>query len=289
MIVPTTENTCAVIVTYFPDKDIFLRLQAVHKQLPSIILVDNGSDDNCLSLLRDFVGFTTIELRENNENLGLAKALNIGLGLATTRGFKWVLMLDQDTSIYDDMFNRLVKTYELSGGISPLIGSNYWNVSKGESFLKCNNPSKGFVHRRTVITSGTLMKLSLFKQIGEFRDDYFIDSIDHDYCLRVRKAGLEVLMSCEILMSHTIGSVDGGHRWLAFDHSPVRKYYIVRNTLVTVKQYFWREPTWCLRQLVRLMVEFASIVFFEGDKRKKIMAYFKGALDAVKNRMGPLA
>ncbi len=141
--------------------------------------------------------------------------------------------------------------------------------------------------RRTVITSGTLMSLELFKNIGGFREDYFIDSIDHEYCLRARANGYPVVMSCKTLMSHSIGRPGprGGH-FLAFDHPPVRKYYMARNTLVTLKTYFWREPAWAVRQLARLIVEFLSIVFVEGDKRNKGHAFFWGLVDAVRNKMG---
>lgn len=34
-----------------------------------------------------------------------------------------------------------------------------------------------------------LLRLEFAKAIGGFRDDYFIDSVDHEFCLRAAKRG----------------------------------------------------------------------------------------------------
>jgi rhamnosyltransferase len=285
---PTVKNVCAVVVTYFPDNDIISRLARIQKQLPSIIIIDNASSESCLSVLRDFSVSPLVVLLENHKNEGLGKALNQAATLARESGFLWVLTLDQDTDVHDDMFDTLAEIYELNACNPPLIGSNYRDVSREKQFFKCSPRfDKEYVERKTVITSGTLMKLDLFKHIGGFREDYFIDSIDHEYCLRVRAGGNRVLMSCCSLMSHSIGRPGPhGRRLLTFDHPPIRKYYMARNTLVTLKSYFWREPAWGLRQMARLMVEFLSIVFFERDKRNKGTAFGRGIIDGLRNKMG---
>lgn len=286
--IPTEENSCAVVVTYFPDDDIISRLVRVQKQLPSIIIIDNASSENCLSVLRDFSASPTVILQENHENEGLGKALNQAAILARESGFLWMLTLDQDTVIHDDMFKTLSSIYESGACKLPLIGSNYWDVSRGKQFLACSLRSdEKVVDRRTVITSGTLVRLDMVEHIGGFREDYFIDSIDHEFSLRVRAFGNRVVMSCESLMSHSIGrSGSGGRLLLAFDHPPIRKYYMARNTLVTLKSYFWREPVWSLRQLARLMAEFLSIVLFERDKKNKGTAFGRGITDGLRNKMG---
>ncbi len=131
------------------------------------------------------------------------------------------------------------------------------------------------------------MRLDLFKSIGSFREDYFIDSVDHEYCLRARSNNFSVVISCENLMSHSIGtSASRSSRFQAFEHPPIRKYYIARNTLVTLKDYFTREPAWAMRQLLRLAIELASIILFERDKKNKTYAVVRGIRDGIKNKMG---
>ncbi|GMQ83463.1 MAG: glycosyltransferase [Gammaproteobacteria bacterium] len=286
--IPTLKNTCAVIISYFPDEQLVSRLRRIQRQLPSMFIVDNASPDKCLSVLRDFSASPSVKLVENSKNEGVGKALNQAASLAREAGFSWMLTLDQDSLIHDDMFDSLVAVYKSSSRHPPLIGSNYRDVSRGRQFLKCRHRSRrNFVERRTVITSGTLLRLDLFECIGGFREDYFIDSVDHEYCLRVRAHGYQVVMSCRELMSHSIGrSGSHGSHLLAFDHPPVRKYYIARNTLVTLRSYFRREPAWAACQLVRLFVEFLSIVLIENGKKSKLIAFSRGIRDAMENKMG---
>ncbi|MEW5056825.1 MAG: glycosyltransferase [Cycloclasticus sp.] len=289
MLFPGKENTCAIIVTYEPSDSVCRLLIALQDQLPSVILVDNNSSEGNLSKLSPFTDSSSVELHKNNENIGLGAALNQAVSLAISRGFKWVVMLDQDTSIHEDFFESLIGIYTLSEGEYPLIGCNYRDISKKKNFIEPDNFKKSFIERRTVITSGTLMRLDLFISIGCFRADYFIDSIDHEYCLRARSAGFSVAISTKVLMSHTIGSTESKKcRWLAFDHPPIRKYYMVRNTLGTVREYLIREPLWAIRQIFRLLVEFLSILLFECNKKAKILAFCKGVIDAISNRMGSL-
>lgn len=286
---PSAKNTCAVVVTYFPDDDVRTRLNHLQEQLTSIIIVDNASGENCLSILRDFAKSPTVKLLENDLNKGIAEALNQGIALAIELGFSWVLTLDQDTRIHDDMFDVLTEIYESCGFRSPLIGSNYWDVHRERAYLSgelCEN--KIYVEQRTIITAGTLLKLDLFRKIGGFRSDYFIDSVDHEYCLRARKNGYKVLSSCKPLMSQSIGRPNvSGDKVRIFDHPTIRRYYIARNSLVTAKTYMWKEPIWALRQVVGISYSCLSVVFRESDKKSKLDAYMRGIIDAIRNKMGP--
>ncbi len=287
-LLPTESSTCAVVVTHYPDEDILERLCRIQKQLPAIIIVDNASDATSLSILRKFSISPTVTLIENTENEGLGKALNQAASLALKSGYLWILTLDQDTCINEKMFVTLAAIYRDSSPHSPLIGSNYNDLSRKKPFLRHSPDAVGnYSNRRTVITSGTLMKLDLITTIGGFREDYFIDSIDHEYCLRARANGHEVLISRNCLMSHTIGQ-PGGYisLLLAFDHPPVRKYYISRNTLVTLMNYFTREPVWASRQIARLFVELLSIVLVERRKLEKARAFSLGICDALRKKMG---
>ncbi len=286
--IPSKSNTCAAVITYFPDDKIISRLRLIQRQLPSIIIIDNASSKHCLSVLRDFSASSKVELLENDRNEGIGKALNQALALAVEFGFSWILTLDQDTIINDDMFDILIAVHKSGGCRSPLIGSNYWNALRDKQFIECTSQSDhAFIEQRTLITSGTLMKLDLFKSIGGFREDYFIDSVDHEYCLRTRANNFPVIISCKSLMSHSIGqSGSRANRFQAFEHPPIRKYYIARNTLVTLKDYFTREPAWAMRQLFRLAVEFASIILFERDKKNKAYAFIRGIIDGIRNKMG---
>ncbi len=292
-IAPTRQNTCAVVVTYYPDDGFPLRLEYVLAQFPKVIIVDNGSQGAAAELLRAELLPPNVLVHKNNTNLGIAAALNQGAEIARQQGFDWLVTLDQDTSLFPEMFATLLDVYRECGGGNVLIGGNYWDSHKNRNFIQCKKSLRQrFVERKTLITSGTLVPLSLLKAIGPFREDYFIDSVDHEFCLRARRHGFRILISGLPIMSHNIGAhVENAswlRRFLSFNHSPVRKYFIARNTIATVRIYALQEPTWSMRQAWRLLSDFASILIFESDKAKKATAFLVGVVHGVTGKMGPI-
>ena len=292
IIAPTPQNTCAVIVTFHPDKAFADLIQNAREQFPLVIVIDNDSPPETIRMLRGFAHFPQVSLVENQVNLGLATALNQGVDLALKLGFKWFVTLDQDTKIADDLLATLILVYEKNGEGRVMIGSNYWNEHSQKYFIRCDGSAGGFRERKTLISSGSLISAAMVADIGLFRDDYFIDSVDHEFCLRARKHGWRILISCKPVLFQRIGSRIENDNWLrkfmAFNHSPVRKYFISRNTVATVKIYLYREPSWCVRQGLRLMYEFVSILLFENSKMKKSTAFIVGMIHGVLGKMGPI-
>ena len=43
-----------------------------------------------------------------------------------------------------------------------------------------------------------MYNLKIYKQVGLFRDDFFIDYIDTEYCLRIRQQGFNIIVACEL-------------------------------------------------------------------------------------------
>lgn len=288
-ITPTPHNTCAVIVTYYPDDGFAGRLEQARAQFHSVIVVDNGSRPSLATASR--TDSPHVHFVMNLSNLGIAAALNQGVNLALQEGFEWIVTLDQDTTPAPDMLATLLDVYRQSGGGNVMIGGNYQDERRGRDFIQCADAT-GFRERRTLITSGTLVSLSQFKVTGFFREDYFIDSVDHEFCLRARAHGFRLFISCRPVMSHSIGAHVENAGWLrkllSFDHPPARKYFIARNTVATVKSYFFREPVWSMRQGARLLADIASILLYENEKPKKISAFLAGVAHGLRGNLGPI-
>jgi rhamnosyltransferase len=291
-IMPTRNNTCAVIVTYHPDDGFAERLKRVEAEFPLVIVVDNGSRPLSVEMLRRLSKPPHINLIENSNNLGIATALNQGVKLASREAFKWIVTLDQDTVPHTNFLATLYDVYSKSGGGDVLVGSNFFDVHRMRKYVQCNRTKNIFQERKTLITSGTLVPLSLFEEIGLFREDYFIDSIDHEFSLRARSYGYRLLISCCPIMDHSIGNgvkhASRLYQILSFNHSPTRKYFIARNAIVTAKTYFWQEPLWSMRQSCRLVADFVSILLFEREKLKKITAFMVGVAHGLTGKMGPI-
>lgn len=289
MVTKSRYNTvCAVLVTYYPDNNLYTRLKTLLSQVDALIIVDNTPTEKQQPRLPDFVDNKKVHMVMNHANKGIATALNQGLEIAAEIGHKWILTLDQDSQCYPDMVQALTKTYDICKPKAAIIGSNYFDRHKGQHNIQ-TSPEKACIDRKTVITSGCLVDVAVALDIGGFREDYFIDQVDHEFCLRARSKGYRVVMSAKPTMTHSVGAEGGVKIPLlgAFpDHSALRKYYIARNSLVTISQYWYREPVWCFLRIVRLMLGLAFMATLEKQRIAKVSAFMSGVTDAVRMKMG---
>lgn len=282
------EDICAVVVTYHPDPGFELRLAGLTEQVGSVAIVDNHSDEAEISMLREVSRRSGIHLILNEENMGIASALNKGVGWAKENGYQWALTMDQDSTPLEGMVESLIKVHRdcpFREGIG-VIGSNYRDPNTGEVFRESDSPWR---KEKTVITSGSLLSLSAFEKVGPFREDFFIDQVDHEYCLRLRKNGYDVLLSLNIGMAHPVGLMKV-HRllWKRYEvtnHNPLRRYYIMRNSTVLAQEYRNR---WMFRVLKRFRKEIFKVLMYEDHKALKIYAMILGISDALRGRMGRL-
>jgi rhamnosyltransferase len=56
-----------------------------------------------------------------------------------------------------------------------------------------------------LISSGSLVLVENFSAVGLFREDFFIDAIDLEWCFRARARGLSIWRDAQITMPHTLG------------------------------------------------------------------------------------
>lgn len=287
--VPSATNVCAVVVAYFPDDEFEARLQAILPQVARLVVVDNTPEAIPPSPDLTAAWGDRLHYVANHANRGVAAALNQGLEYAWQQGLPWLLTLDQDTQCYPDMVGILGRVYEGCRPRPAVIGSNYFDPLNHRLKVQVGDETES-LEQKTVITSGSLVATRVAGKLNGFREDYFIDQLDHEFCLRVRAYGYRVVISRRPAMAHSVGR-PGGAR-LPFlgvlpNHPPVRKYYIARNTVVTVAEYWRREPAWCLRRLVRLLLGLGEMALLEEHRFSKVHAFACGVVDGLRRRMGP--
>jgi len=286
------KKVAAVIVTYNPDQEFKERIELIKNQVARVIVVDNYSLPLVRQMLRALKS-SKIEVIENTSNKGLAAALNQGVLWAKKLGYSWVLTLDQDTTVDNDMVKSLVSIYSQCPFYEKigLIGSNSRSKYSGRLYINCQNSKKDFIKVKTIITSGSLLSLTAYEKAGPFREDFFIEGIDLEYCLRLRKYGYEVLLSCRPLMTHAAGKMEEHHFFgrviLVANHEPWRYYLMTRNLLEIFFIYFWREPIWILEASFNFMKTVIKIILYEDAKMLKLKYLNKGIWDALFGRRPP--
>ena len=293
---PTRIDICAIVITYHPDGDLSERLNRIIDQVGGFIIVDNHSSEVCLKMIKMLSTQMKINLIVNKENVGIATALNQGISYAIKCGYNWALTLDQDTIPYATMVQNLLTAYydcQFKERVG-IIGTNFQERKTGKELLSIKNREKrSWLEISEVITSGSLVSLQIFEEAGPFRDDFFIDLVDFEYCLRLRYMGYKVIVTSEVGMIQSYGDCKmKKFIWVnkvVRNYPPLRSYYRTRNALTMIREYFWREPRWVLyRLLTIILIRPLSIILFEDNKTLKVKYILLGIYHSLLSKQGKL-
>lgn len=281
-------NVCAIIVTYFPDQSFGTYLATIAAQYPRVLVIDNGSRPGELERLRGQAP-ERIELYSMNGNAGLGAALNHGIQQAMAMGFCWATLFDQDSEPLTDLpehFAALLASHPDPARVA-IVGARFQDRNKPRA-AQSGAPTNGplWSAKRRVITSGSLLSLTAYAELGRFREDYFIDAIDHEYCFRVQRHGWQVLESTTTLLMHSVGekrlhSFLGRPVWRSH-HSAIRCYFMARNRMLLAWEY--RQYGKLVRESSRCLRELFWILLYESDKLAKLRATLAGCLHGLCNR-----
>ena len=284
---PHKQSICAVIVTHNPDDGFAARAAVTAGMVGGVVVVDNGSAGGP----PDVPGAGSIA---NAENLGIAAALNQGVGWAIEHGFAWVLTLDDDSTPAPGMIEHLRAAWDACGFRDRVgvVAANFFDPVAGADFYATRGAARPWIEVVTAITSGSLMPVAAIRAAGGFREDYFIDSVDNEYCLRLRRKGYRVIISTRRDMTHVLGGQRsvaraGSVRVTASDYGPARRYYMTRNRLVLAAEYMRTDGAWVVRELVRALLEVAAMLLLEKRRPAKLRAIALGLWHGMIGRMGP--
>jgi len=265
----------AGIVTYNPDIErLGENLSAASSQVDRVVIVDNGSKNYpAITGLCD--KFPT-EVIHNEENRGIATALNQIASKATECGANWLLTLDQDSVCGEG----LVAEYESHVGESDVASMTCRITDRSFAYKE---PDKKYVD--SCITSGNYIDLAEWKRLGGFDERLFIDRVDTDYCYRLRLDGKKILSIASVGILHEVGTGTSEHSFLGkhfvvFNHSAFRVYYITRNQV-----YFARKHRLSLgearyhRYVRTAWTRIFVYLFYEDDKFAKLCQWSRGLRD----------
>jgi rhamnosyltransferase len=273
---PSEQNTFVVIITYNPDSRLRESISVVGKIFRNIVIIDNHSFND----VRSLIGNNNLNYIQNEENFGIAKALNIGADFAFKNGAEWILMLDQDSiPRYDilEVFKSVYSQYNLKNRIGQI----------GVSIPQLSTKKSPFKDVKVLITSGTLLSLRIFNEVGRFREDFFIDSVDFEYSLRIRKKGYVNLLSPEFGIDHQLGNTRVKKIWFltisSSNHSPIRRYYMARNHAILSIQYFFSFPIWILKKNLAMVQILLQMLIVDDQKILKLRNTCSGFVAGIAN------
>lgn len=267
----------AIVVFYNPDLAFVENIKCYADDVETVYVIDNSEvvPPGISDLLAALPKVTYIR---NAGNLGIATALNIGLELATGAGFDLVLTMDQDSSAEPGMLRALLDCFNIMDKNTVGIVSPYYQL--GDS---CTPSPVACQDVEVAMASGNLLNLDAFKKSGTFRDDYFIDYVDHEYCLRLRQHGFRIITASRAVLKHRLGAMTW-HRLLwkkikVGNHPPLRRYYAFRNRFHLHKQYCKEFPVYFRYFYRNIIQELIGVFLFEQQKIAKLAMMWRGLRD----------
>jgi rhamnosyltransferase len=267
-------NPCVVIVR----KNIETYIEFLDK----LIIIDNSIMSQQLFDIDSAKG--KIECLRMGKNIGVATALNIGAAKAVGLGFDWLMLMDQDSSALSGMMDTILKSvgkFSDCGILAPL------QITKTREYVEQGNDYTDIL---CAMTSGSLLNLLAYQKCGSFDDKLFIDHVDNEYCLRLKKHGYKVIRCNKALLKHYLGEVKKvslfGYKYTITTHEPFRLYYFTRNGLYVTYKYLFDYPSFINYFIEQLGKNIFKALFFEGNKMERIKMIYAGFLDFLNGRYG---
>lgn len=235
-IVPNHPLIYVIILNWNRYQDTLTCLQSLSKiDTPNVqlMVVDNGSRDDSVITIRQ--RFSQIKLIEAESNLGFAKGMNLGIRAALAGGADYVFLLNNDTIVDPAMLNYLLAHARPEVGLlAPAIfymaaPKTIWSTGGGLSavwlemtgdhgrnqILPQAPQKRGFLS-----ACGLLIPRMILEQVGLFDERFFMYYEDLDYCLRVQKAGYDLVLVPQAHLWHQVSQSSGG------SNSPNERYYM---------------------------------------------------------------
>ena len=260
-------NVAGVVILYNPPVGILDNIQTYLSHLDKLIVFDN-SEVKQPWVKPEIEGLSSkILFIDNPSNLGIPLCLNQASLLAIELGFDWLLTMDQDSYFESDTFYKYCERLQEATALHPKLSVLTLEHGNAEKVLS----SSPFAVVRNAITSGSIINLGVWKELGGFEKKLFIDEVDTDYSFKNLINGFEIIKVVDVKLNHQLGTqIQGGYLSFAFKsnrtiHSPRRVYCMVRNYFYIKKKYSAALPTDVKERKKQLLVSLKNNLLFSGN------------------------
>ena len=298
-------SIASVTLAYNAEQLLPRQLEALLRQtrrLNEIIVVNNGSSDGTLKMLS--ARYPQVKVLDRPTNVGAGGGYAAGLAYAAQeKKHDWVWLLDHDSVPVDAGLEALLQglaaiedSAKSVGVLAPTPMDSKTNLAysgmlwrKGWVYPSVEVPGRAVSFVDAAIASGSLVRREVVDEVGLPRTDFFIDFVDIEYCLRIRRYGYKIAVVRDSHLDHAIGNTRTikilGYSKAWGGHAPWREYYMSRNEIFTIWLYYpdWKSKLSVLRRLLR---HATAILVFGEQKRACMRMMLMGFLDGRSGRLG---
>lgn len=293
----SASDTWAVFSAYRPSSSLIRAIEAVQPQVGGVVVVDDGSGNEASKILDELRAKEVhVDVLENNE--GIATALNRGMSRALDAGAKYIVTFDQDSHVPDGFISQLRSIADRATSDGECVGAVVPECFAGIRQARGVTAS-AYSAASGVIQSGMLIPADVLRHVGMLREDFFIDLVDTEFELRLRRTGHRVLAAHGANLAHSLGAK---YRRAMFGRpvrlpglpaeltlsSPFRYFYRVRNRCVLTREYLRSEPGFMIRAAVLDALHFADVLRVSRPRRSMWQIQRAGLRAAWRHRMGAI-
>jgi len=268
----------AALVTLFnPKEDVLANIRSYLPYIEVLLIVDNSDTlSPLINNLRE--EFSKVILLSSMKNIGISKSLNLALNYAKKQELEWLLTMDQDSIFLPLEIKKFIKSFKKIEKEELVIFSPLHNK---KFILEEQNSNQ---EKNTILTSANIINVNKSFNIGGFDEALFIDEVDHEFCLRLKKSNYKIIQNYNCYVIHTLGEK---HKSVNINLYPTERiYYMIRNYLYVRKKLYVIENIFFKKRDRYLFKFFIKQFFYSTSKYKYMKMFFKGMIDFKKNRMG---
>lgn len=278
-------TVAGAVILYHSSPSCLAHIQTYLPQVDKLYIVDNTPEgvDWILTFIDQSPSVTYIPLGANK---GIAYALNVAATTAIADRYTYLLTMDDDSSAPDNLVDQM--GYYWNTHLADPIGIVCPKHALTTAELPNKQPETTPRALLTTMTSGNLISLPVYQQIGGFDNELFIDVVDHDYTLKLAVRGYAVIELPAVQLIHRLGH----QRTVLFGllsyvtHSPIRNYYLIRNSLLVGLRYRKKYPAYLIEAIRTVLVELVKIMLFENQKKTRLLLAWEALRDGFTGKAG---
>jgi len=263
-----------------------------------LYVVDNASsDDSAVILERELGDKTTLIL--NPVNGGFSGGCNLGVARALADGATHIFLLNNDATVSPSTLDTL-RRESLAQGDRAILGCavKYFGLDRYQFFgsstakyfgtpLWFGDDDLSKLSSRTVETDFALgaalfAPTQIWRDIGAFDDQFYLNYEEVDWCYRARKAGFACYVVPAAIVFHKVGATIGPI------NGPMQNYFLSRNELLFARRHatFSQRARLFCRSLLNLIKSTIKDVITFGKVRPPTQAHALGLYDFVRGNFG---
>lgn len=259
------------------------------------MLVDNGSGSSTPDWVEKVPG---LRFRRAGKNLGFAGGNNRAFSLFDDDEAPWTLVLNNDTTVTPDTVRLLVELLQErpeAGIVTPaifysdrpdLVWSAGGRLSRLRMIFRQNiYPTRDSLPDQPIETGfasgcAMMMRSSLYRELGGFREDFFLYHEDSYMSLRCLRMGKRILLQPEGEVFHHVSATAGGRM------SPISIYFTHRNRYLLAREELSIVELTVFTLYYIAVSAIKTVIYPVRNGVRLVLYLWKAVLDGLRGRAG---